>query len=858
MKTVRQDALQAENDELRARLEEAEETLRALRQGEVDAIVIGEQLYLLTSAEAASNQIRGRALEQVSNAVITVDTQQRVTWMNAAAERQYGVGQTEALGRPLAEIYECLWLHPEDEAASLAALEQTGQWRGENLHRTGSGVLLRVETVVSELRNDQDVSGGWLLVIRDISERQHAEERLQASHNTFRQMVEDSPFGIYVVDADFRLTLVSTGAQKVFENVRPLLGRDFAEVLHIVWQEPFASEAIARFRHTLVTGEPYHQSRTVEQRGDISATEAYDWKIERLLLPDGRYGVVCHFYDLSERERFEAALRESEQRLRLATRAAAMFAWELDLVARTVRWGDNAMQILGLPADWLPQQMEHLPALVHAEDWERCRQEFQAALASGSDNYLTEHRICNPVTGQVFWVAAHSMIVRGAEGTPIRLYGVMQDITERKRLELERERLLTEEQRLRAVAEAHNRAKDEFLSVVSHELRNPLNAILGYTRLTRSKMHDAPTVLHNLAIIERNAKMQQQLIEDLLDTARITSGKLKLEIAPTDLHLVLEETVEVVRPTAVAKRIDLQTELREAPAQMLCDAARLRQVVWNLLQNAIKFTPEGGRVTLRVEQQGPHVRLLVSDTGRGIEPDFLPHIFDRFSQHDMTRTRRHGGLGLGLSLVKQLVELHGGTVEAASAGVGQGATFTVTLLRSAPQRASYFAPLPPSEEIHTGLESLPLAALPRLDGVRILVVDDQEEVRLLMTQTLSEWGATVTAAASGSAALAILAQTKFDVLACDIAMPDMDGYEVVKRLRMRERAQGLTPDARLPAIALTSLARTEDRLQVLAAGFQLHVAKPVELAELIMVIASLTQNQQQHAARNGGRIPATE
>jgi CheY-like chemotaxis protein len=430
------------------------------------------------------------------------------------------------------------------------------------------------------------------------------------------------------------------------------------------------------------------------------------------------------------------------------------------------------------------------------------------------------------------------------------MMGINMDVTDRKQAEAERERLLAEEQRLREAAEAAARAKDEFLAVVSHELRSPLNAILGYARMAGSKSHNAAAVARYSEIIVRHAKMQHQLIEDLLDTARVISGKLKLELATADLRLVLEEAVEVVRPAADAKRIDLETRFGRAPKQLLCDAARLRQVVWNLLQNAIKFTPEGGRVELRMKRAGQSVHLIVSDTGRGIEPDFLPAVFDRFSQGDMSRTRRHGGLGLGLALAKQLVEMHGGTIEAASEGAGRGATFTVTLPLGAPQVASYPQPARPGAEISAGPGAMPLKDLPRLDGLRVLVVDDQEEARLMIAQSLGECGAAVTAAASGREALELIEKAAFDALVCDIAMPEMDGYEVIGRLRAMGGVPELSHLSRLPAVALTALARPEDRMQSLAAGFQMHVAKPVEPAELIIVIASLTRNQRQGAMRN--------
>jgi signal transduction histidine kinase/ActR/RegA family two-component response regulator len=414
------------------------------------------------------------------------------------------------------------------------------------------------------------------------------------------------------------------------------------------------------------------------------------------------------------------------------------------------------------------------------------------------------------------------------------------DLIERKRVEAERERLLEQEQLLRQTAEAHNRAKDEFLSVVSHELRGPLNSILGYTRLTRANPHKAELVARYAEIIERNAKTQQQMTEDLLDTARIISGKLKLEPAPADLRLVLEDALTVVQLAAEAKQIELAAPLGDEPVEIVGDAMRLQQAVWNLLQNAIKFTPAGGRVELRLERDDKQARIVVSDTGKGIEPEFLPHIFDRFSQSDMSQTRRHGGLGLGLALVKQLVELHGGTIEAASAGAG--ATFTVTLPLRAPQVAAQKPPRAIAEVV-SGQEAIPFADLPRLDGVRVLVVDDQEEARLLVAAALGQQGAAVTAAASGAEALALLDRTTFDALILDIAMPDEDGYTVLKKVRALEAERGAEADY-IPAVALTAYGRSEDRLRALQAGFLLHVAKPVELPELVMVIASLTRNRQ--------------
>jgi PAS domain S-box-containing protein len=562
--------------------------------------------------------------------------------------------------------------------------------------------------------------------------------------------------------------------------------------------------------------------------------------------PNNVIGWFATVTNITERKQAEEKLRESEERLRLAHSAANIGTFDWDIAGGQSVWAPETERMWGLPGGGFGGTYEDWKKQVHPEDLPRAKDMVRRALADPDTPYSFEYRIIRP-DGSVRWIYAKGSTIRDESGRPVRMIGINMDVTDRKQAESERERLLAEEQRLRETAEAAARAKDEFLAVVSHELRSPLSAILGYVRMTRTKSRDAAVVARNCEIIERHARMQQKLIEDLLDTARIISGKLKLELAPADLRLVLEEAVEVVRPAAEAKQIDLSARLGRSPKQLLCDAARMRQVVWNLLQNAIKFTPEGGRVELQMKRAGQRVRLIVSDTGRGIETDFLPSVFDRFSQGDMSRTRRHGGLGLGLALAKQLVEMHGGTIEASSAGAGRGATFTVTLPLGAPQVASHPQPARPIAEISVGPGAMPLKDLPRLDGLRVLVVDDQEEARLMIAQSLGEWGATVTAAASGREALALIEGAAFDALVCDIAMPEMDGYEVIGRLRAMGGAPELSYLSRLPAIALTALARPEDRMQSLAAGFQMHVAKPVELAELIVVIATLTRNRRQGA-----------
>jgi signal transduction histidine kinase/ActR/RegA family two-component response regulator len=430
----------------------------------------------------------------------------------------------------------------------------------------------------------------------------------------------------------------------------------------------------------------------------------------------------------------------------------------------------------------------------------------------------------------------------------------IMDITKRKQAEIELERLYEQEkairaeaERMRAVAEAANRSKDEFLTMVSHELRSPLNAVLGYTRLLRSGAPDGDFIARAASIIERNGKAQLQIVEDLLDSARIITGKLRLETEPTDLVPVLGAALDVVRPAAESKGVDLVALFSPLPEHALGDPDRLQQIIWNLLSNAVKFTPEGGRVELRMEGDAEHIRVAVCDNGLGIEPEFLPHVFDRFRQADTSVARRFGGLGLGLSLVKQLTELHGGTIAAASEGLGCGATFTITLPRLATQPSLVAGQEPPGLTPGEGLagSEFQLDVAPSLDGLLILIVDDQEEARDLLTISLKECGASVIAVSSGVEALAILSDppggARPDALILDIALPEEDGYAVLQRIRRLESEMNIAESKRVPAIALTAYGRSEDRLRALAAGFRMHVAKPAEPLELAIVIASVVQ-----------------
>ena len=443
---------------------------------------------------------------------------------------------------------------------------------------------------------------------------------------------------------------------------------------------------------------------------------------------------------------------------------------------------------------------------------ERRKQEAQA-------RFFSQAVLVTTIVLSLLLVAAAAMISRRFDDRRMMLE---KEIAERRRAEEYREALLVSERAARSEAERATRLKDEFVATLSHELRTPLNAIVGWASILRADRR-GETITQGVEVIERNAKLQAQMIEELLDMSRIISGKLLFELAPTDVAKLVEAAVAAVRPTADARGVLLNTTVSRC-RNVNADSARLQQVTWNLLTNALKFTPRGGQVHIAVREIEEQVEMTVSDTGQGIKPEFLPFVFDRFRQADASTTRRHGGLGLGLSIVKSLVELHGGSVEVDSPGEGRGATFTVRLpIPTLPQEVLASPPEPQSH------------STPELAGLRILVVDDEDDARTLARRVLEERGAQVITVSSAAEAMASVGDNNPpNVLVSDIGMPEQDGYDLIKQMR------ALPGDAgRVPAVALTALARAEDRKRALSAGYQKHVSKPVDPAELVSVIASL-------------------
>ncbi|MBM0744237.1 GAF domain-containing protein [Phormidium sp. CLA17] len=538
--------------------------------------------------------------------------------------------------------------------------------------------------------------------------------------------------------------------------------------------------------------------------------------------------------DLIEQRQTDAALRDSENRLRMAIEAAQLGTWDWDLSTNHLIWDEGCKALFGLPPE-AESSIEVFFIGLHPDDRERLEQVVQWTLnpASGG-KYDTEYRTIGIQDGIEQWIAARGQVYFDAADHPQRFVGTVLNITEQKRIEVEREQLLAREQAARAAADRANRIKDEFLAVLSHELRSPLNPILGWAKLLRGGKLDSARTAGALATIERNAKLQSQLIDDLLDISRIMQGKLALNVASVSLAFVISSAIETVRLAAEVKSISIEVHIEPNVGQVLGDAGRLQQVVWNLLSNAVKFTPTGGRVEVRLTHVNHQAQLQVSDTGKGIRSEFLPYVFEHFRQEDGATTRKFGGLGLGLAIARQIVELHGGSIWVESLGEGQGATFTVEL--------PFLQTVNPVEAMTDPI--LVQSDTPPLANLRVLVVDDELDSREFVAFVVEQAGAEVTAVNSAIEALQQLSTTSFDLLLSDIGMPEMDGYELMRQISKTASEPGsqapmLAQPAALPAIALTAYAGEMNQQQALAVGFQAHISKPVEPDELIKAIVTM-------------------
>jgi PAS domain S-box-containing protein len=660
----------------------------------------------------------------------------------------------------------------------------------------------------------------------DITQQIEAEEKLRESEERYRLVAENASDVIITIDDSSTILYVNRAAERVFGyKLDEMMGQPLT-MLMPEYLRHLHEAGIARYQ---ATGTRHMNWEHVEIPG--LHHEGHEIPLELSFSESrlrGKHVFIGIARDVSERRQAELKLRENEVRFRTLTETIPQLVWTClpdgECAYLSNRWmeytGTTLEQNLGY--GWLQA--------VHPDD-AAATQEVWAHAVATSNVYQTEFRL-RRADNTYRWHLARAVKVKDYAGDTVKWFGTCTDIEDHKRSEVERTEMLEREQMLRSKAEEANRMKDEFVATVSHELRSPLNAILGWARMMRAGTLDTATTLKAIDVIERSADNQARLIDDLLDMSRIITGKLRLDLKTLDPGSFVRAALEAVTPTAKAKDITIQSNLTPNINAIAGDANRLQQVVWNLLSNAIKFTPKGGRINVQLIREASQIVFSVTDTGQGINPEFLPYVFDRFRQADATSIRKHGGLGLGLSIARHLVELHGGVITVESGGQDQGATFIVRL------------PILPVQLTNEGLEpetdlsvSLPAPnAEAILSGLFILAVDDEPDARQLLAQILKAYGATVTTTDTAESALEIIQQQQPDLLVSDIGMPNNDGYSLIRRVRESEQGQ----TRRLPAIALTAYARPRDRMQALAAGFNHHVPKPVEPAELVTVITSLT------------------
>ncbi|MGE0311490.1 MAG: PAS domain-containing protein [Lautropia sp.] len=638
---------------------------------------------------------------------------------------------------------------------------------------------------------------GVLAFSVDVTARKHAENALRVAGDSFRQLVEQSPFGVYAVDADFRLAMVSAGARRIFANVQPLLGRNFDDVLRILWPEPFVGEALGRFRHTLATGEPYHAPSTVETRADIEATESYDWKIERVILPDGRPGVICHFYDLSERQRYEESLRVARARLETALAASQIVLFHQDRDLRYTwihnpQLGFTVDDVVGRRGDEL---FPHAGAMAEVESVKR------RAMQTGLPQ---REEVCVPHEGRHHY---YDLLVQPDRDTDGRITGVncaALEITGRKEVEAQ-------------LREA-DRRKDEFLATLAHELRNPLAPIRAGLEVMKRAGADRETIERSRAMLERQVAQMTRLIDDLMDISRIAGGRIVLQKSRMALADAVRDAVDAARPLVDARAQSLVVDLPAEAIDIDGDLARLSQVFANLLNNAAKYTEPGGRIRLDVERQGEVAIVRVHDTGIGIPADALTRIFDMFAQVDGALDKAQGGLGIGLNLAKRLIEKHGGSIEAKSEGPGRGSTFVVHLPVIARS---------PDADIDAAVDAAPPDA-----RRRVLVVDDNRDAADSLGMLLELAGHVAQVAYDARQGLELAERLRPDVVLLDIGLPGLDGHDACRRLRACPWGE------RIKVIAVTGWGQDDDRRRSRDAGFDHHLIKPIDPGALLKLIGS--------------------
>ena len=745
---------------------------------------------------------------------------------NRTALEAASLQPADVIGKHFADTY--WWSYaPEIQAQLRDAIERAR--RGERVRydvavRLAENTFIPIDFMLAPLLNQQGEVTHLIPSGLDLTPRRDAEERLRESEQFSRSIFENSPDCVKILELDGTLHSMNSNGLCLMEI------DDFSGFAGQPWINFWPDEYRAVAQQAVQSAK---QNNAANFQGFCTTAKGtpkwWDVSVAPILNAEGSpTRLVSTSRDITDRKEQENALRINEIRFRTLTETIPQLVWTCRPTGECGYLSNRWMEYTGTT---LEQNLGYgwLQA-VHPDDASRTQEVWLEAVAT-SNVYQSEFRL-RRADGAYRWHLARAIRVNDESGNAVKWFGTCTDIEDHKRAEVERTQMLEREKLLRSKAEESNRLKDEFVATVSHELRTPLNAILGWARMMRAGSLDVPTTRKAVDVIERSAQNQARLIDDLLDMSRIITGKLRLDIKTIDPSTFVRAALETVTPTAKAKEIAIQVDIDPHLHAISGDTNRLQQVVWNLLSNAIKFTPKGGEIKVELTQEKSQLVLTVRDNGQGIDPEFLPYVFDRFRQADASSIRKHGGLGLGLSIVRHLVELHGGGITVESAGLNQGAAFTVRLPILPVQVNAY----KPGEESGVQVMLPALNAETVLDGLFILAVDDEADARQLLAQILTAYGATVTTTDSADSALEIIRQQQPDLLVSDIGMPHNDGYSLIRRVREMEQGRA----HRLPAIALTAYARPRDRMQALAAGFNHHVPKPVEPTELVTVITSLT------------------
>jgi len=802
------------NRDLESRLIEAEDTLAAIRNGDVDALIVGEDIYTLDSANAATNAMRKDVLAQMQDAVLAFDVDDHVIFMNPAAEHQYACSASDMLGRPRSGLLRERWADAERARLARETLRTQGSYREESVHVRNDGREIHVESTVSLLHGAGNRPLGTLAVIRNIDDRVEAQATLaQATaaltqrERQFATLVENSPDIFSRLDRNLRFVYVSPIVERYSGSpATSHIGRTAAEMGMAAEVQPEWERAVRRVFDTGAVG-------AIKYR--FSGVAGQTWMFSSRLIPefadDGSVeSVLSIASNITEQELIDAALRESKARLEFTLAAAHVGEWEIDVATGESRHSELHDRCFGYTEPVPGWNLETLYAHLHEDDRERVRALVTRAFATRTD-LAFEARVVWP-DGSVHWIDVHGSPYISAraserEDPRLRFLGIIADITLRKHTE--------------ATLHDADLRKDEFLATLAHELRNPLAPIRNAVQIMQLSRDDA---MHEKArkIIERQLKQMVHLVDDLLDVSRISQGKVELRLDQVDVTSAVLDAIETSRPLIDAGRHHLTTKLAPPRELMVeADATRLCQIVANLLNNAAKYTPEGGHIQVLAEREGDEAVIVVQDSGIGLSPEMLPRVFDMFAQVDRSMERAQGGLGIGLALVKRLVEMHGGSVHATSEGADRGCRFVVRLpLLSVP------APAPPLEADHelTAQET---------DGLRVLVVDDNVDSAESLSEVMRILGYSVAVANDGVDAVEMVTRWRPAVALLDIGMPRMSGLEAARAIR------ALPGGERMWLIALSGWGQHEDRRKSGEAGFDHHFVKPVDVEALIELIRNL-------------------